>query len=85
MTLGGGVEMILILTITVSAGCFFLLRFLGALQVELRTAKQAKPLRKSVLMEDPSHRWRIHLAKPKPKPTPKPQEEEPCATYYFSA
>lgn len=69
----------LVLVIVVSVGCFFLLRFLGALHLELQSSKQAKPARKPILIDDPKYRRPIHLAKPRS------QEEEVCTTYFFSA
>jgi hypothetical protein len=73
--------MVLVLVIVLSAGCFFLLRFLGALQMEVQSSKTAKLVRRPILIDDPRYRRRIHL------PTPRPvlQEEEPCTTYFFSA
>ena len=68
-----------VLVIVVSVGCFFLLRFLGALHLELQSSRPVKPVRRPILIDDPNYRRRIYLAKPRP------QEEEVCTTYFLSS
>lgn len=73
--------MVWVLVIVVSVGCCFLLRFLVAVQMELQSPERFKLVRLPILIDDPSQRPRIHLAKARPTP----QQEEPCETYSFSA
>jgi hypothetical protein len=49
--------------------------------MELQSPKQARPVTRPILIDDPGYRRRIHLA----KPGPTPQEEEVCTTYFLSS